>query len=68
MINENLPDFDDNFIELIKITAFPFADYVIESLKKTICSFLNSLGGTILIGIDEDGDNSIVRGVLLTHK
>jgi predicted HTH transcriptional regulator len=32
------------------------------ALKSTICAFLNSQGGVLLLGVD---DNSIVRGIRL---
>ena len=53
-----LVNYDDYFIQLKKdvfpITDYNSTDFNTESLKKTICSFLNYSGGTILIGIDED--------------
>lgn len=35
-------------------------------LKKTICAFLNTEGGVILIGINDQ--NTKVKGVTLSHK
>jgi len=70
VINEILSNYDDDFIQLKKdvfpITDYNSTDFNTESLKKTICSFLNYSGGTILIGIDED--DHTIKGILLTHK
>ena len=35
-------------------------------MKSTICGFLNSKGGTILIGINDS--NALVCGLKLNHK
>lgn len=39
-----------------------------ETLKRTICSFLNSFGGVIYIGVQETGDmRSFVKGRVYTE-
>jgi predicted HTH transcriptional regulator len=38
------------------------SESLITTLKNTVCAFLNSQGGVILIGVDND---SIVKGIRL---
>ena len=55
---------EDLYIEY-KNYKLPFSSQNIEEIKKQICAFLNSKGGRIFIGID---DNKIVRGIQLDYK
>ena len=62
--NEELLFGEDLFTEF-KNYQLPFSNQNIKEIKKQICAFLNSKGGRIYIGID---DNKIVKGVELTYK
>ena len=55
---------EDLYIEF-KNYKLPFSSQNIEEIKKQICAFLNSKGGRIFIGID---DNKIIRGIQLDYK
>lgn len=44
---------------------YPFSYDKMLILKKLVCGFLNSKGGTILLGIDDD---SVVKGITLSYK
>ena len=61
--NERLIFGEDMFIEYKNYT-FPFSDKNKEEFKKQICSFLNSKGGRIYIGISDD---KVVHGNLLNY-
>ena len=61
--NERLIFGEDMFIEY-KNYIFPFSDKNKEEFKKQICSFLNSKGGRIYIGISDD---KVVHGNLLNY-
>ena len=49
----------------LKMAQLPFQDHLYESLKKTVCSFLNTQGGAILVGVNTKLE---VKGVLMTFK
>ena len=55
---------EDLYIEF-KNYKLPFSNQNIEEIKKQICAFLNSKGGRIFIGID---DNKIIKGIQLDYK
>ena len=62
-LNEKLIFGEDMFIEY-KNYHFPFSDKNKEEFKKQICSFLNSKGGRIYVGISDD---KVVYGNLLNY-
>ncbi len=53
---------EDTHVEF-KNYNFPFSSDEINSIKKTICSFLNSFGGRIYLGIQDK--NLKVQGIKL---
>ena len=54
---------EDNLIEY-KNYSFPFTKELKEEIKRQICGFLNSQGGRIFIGINDD---LIVNGILINY-
>ena len=62
--NEKLIFGEDLYTEF-KYYFFPLKNDKIEELKKQICSFLNSKGGRIYIGIS---DSKIVKGIVMDYK
>lgn len=51
---------EDQYIEYKKF-VYPFCKGIYDKIKATVCAFLNSHGGTILIGINDY--DSLVCGV-----
>mgnify|MGYP002345167975 FL=1 len=65
--NEQL-NHSETLICEFKDYAFPWENHNMETLKRTICSFLNSFGGVIYIGVQETGDmRSFVKGRVYTE-
>lgn len=63
MENEVLNVLEQKDLEF-KDYSYPIRSYeLFFILKKTICSFLNSIGGVILIGIKDQG--ATVRGMFM---
>jgi predicted HTH transcriptional regulator len=64
-LGENLIGDENHYIEY-KNYGFPIEKIeIILKIKETICGFLNSKGGCLMIGIDDS--SSEVRGIRLTH-
>lgn len=49
---ENIYENNDTRIELVNYN-YPFKNQEILSIKKTICSFLNTEGGILYVGIEK---------------
>ena len=60
-LNKNQID----FIELKKSIKFPLSQKCVDELKRQLCGFLNSNGGRIYIGINEENK---IKGVFLDYK
>ena len=62
--NEKIKETRNKFIEF-KNYRIPLSQEKGEEIKKELCSFLNSQGGRLYIGIDEQ---NIVKGIELNYK
>jgi hypothetical protein len=63
-LGEDLKDKKSDNIEF-EIYRYPFNKIIIDELKRSYCGFLNGQGGSIYIGIN---DNGIVEGLNLEYK
>ena len=62
--DEKINEKNSDTIEFEKLFQFPLNSKIEEELKRQYCSFLNTQGGRIYIGIDQN----IVKGVVLNYK
>jgi predicted HTH transcriptional regulator len=60
----NVDFFESQFIEF-KDYGWPFNANLKFAIKKEICAFINSMGGLLMIGIN---DQSIVKGIRLNNR